>query len=135
VYIIKYTHLFEILNGCNFINYFLIIKMSENSILELCTPPLTLEHEWASGAFGNVYLADTPTCKVSVKCVPQLEGYVNRELTTCKQVAKEKNPNIVKFLGYWIENTNLFLVMEFIPNTLNSILTTDGMRPDLIAAG
>jgi len=96
--------------------------IKENSILELCTP-LTLEHEWASGAFGNVYLADTPTCKVAVKCVPQMEGYINRELDTCKQLAKENNPNIVKFIGYWIENTNLFLVMEFIPNTLNTILT------------
>jgi serine/threonine protein kinase len=98
--------------------------IKENNTLEMCTP-LTLgkEHEWASGTFGTVYVVDTSTCKVAIKHVNQLKGYMNRELKTCKQLAKKNNSNIVKFLGYWIENTNLFLVMEFIPNNLNNILT------------
>ena len=60
--------------------------------------------------------------KVAVKSVTQLEGYKNREFDTCKRLAQENHPNIVKFIGYWTENTTLCLVMEFIPNTLNNVL-------------
>jgi glycogen synthase kinase 3 beta len=78
--------------------------------------------EWASGSFGKVHVVDTPTGRIAVKSVPDLEGYVNRELETCKVLASENHPNIVQLLGYWIENKTLFLVMKFMPETLNSLL-------------
>ena len=82
----------------------------------------SVDKEWASGAFGKVHFVDTPTGRIAVKSVPELEGYVNRELETCKVLASENHANIVQLLGYWIENTTLFLVMEFMPETLNSLL-------------
>lgn len=88
----------------------------------LYTPVVLSDDEWASGAFGKVYVVDTPTGKIAVKSVPELKDHVNRELETCKQLASENHPNIVQLLGCWIENTTLFLVMEFIPETLNSLL-------------
>ena len=90
--------------------------------LELYTPVMLSEEEWASGAFGKVHVVDTPTGRIAVKSVPELEGHVNRELETCKRLASENHPNIVQLLGYWIENPTLFLVMEFMPETLNSLL-------------
>ena len=89
---------------------------------ELYTPVILGDKEWASGAFGKVHVVDTPTGRIAVKSVPELEGYVNRELETCKVLASENHANIVQLLGYWIENTTLFLVMEFMPETLNSLL-------------
>ena len=94
--------------------------MSNN--FTLYTPVVLSDDEWASGAFGKVYVVDTPTGKIAVKSVPELKGHVNRELETCKQLASENHPNIMQLLGYWIENTTLFLVMEFMPETLNSLL-------------
>lgn len=84
--------------------------------------PLVLGEEWASGAFGSVHMVDTPTGRVAVKCVQQLEGHVNRELDTCIQLASKNHPNIVKLFSYWISNSFLYLVMEFIPQTLGSVL-------------
>ena len=93
--------------------------MSNN--FTLYTPVVLSDDEWASGAFGKVYVVDTPSGKIAVKSVPELKGHVNRELETCKQLASENHPNIMQLLGYWIENTTLFLVMEFMPETLNSL--------------
>jgi glycogen synthase kinase 3 beta len=84
--------------------------------------PVTLGEEFGSGAFGKVYVVDTPTGRIAVKRVPELADHVNRELETCTLLAEENHPNIVKFLGYWIENKILFLVMEFMPETLNRLL-------------
>ena len=56
--------------------------------------PLVLGEEWASGSFGSVHVVDTPTGRVAVKCVPELEGHVNRELDTCIQLARKNHPNI-----------------------------------------
>lgn len=84
--------------------------------------PLILEDELARGAFGTVHVVNSENGKVAVKSVTQLERYKNREFDTCKRLAQENNPNIVKFLGYWFEKTILYLVMEFIPNTLNNVL-------------
>ena len=84
--------------------------------------PLVLGEEWASGSFGSVHVVDTPTGRVAVKCVPELEGHVNRELDTCIQLARKNHPNIVKLFGYWISNRVLYLVMEFMPQTLGSVL-------------
>ena len=84
--------------------------------------PITLGDEFAAGSFGTVHVVYTQTSIIAVKRVIQLNGYVNRELKTCKLLSEENNPNIVKFLGYWIENTTLYLAMEFIPDTLNSLL-------------
>ena len=81
-----------------------------------------LGDEFASGSFGKVYVVDTPTGRIAVKSVPELEGHMNREFETCKVLASENHPNIVQLLGYWIENTTLFLVMEFMPETLNNLL-------------
>ena len=92
-----------------------------STTFDLCTP-MTLGQEWASGAFGTVHVVDTQTGKLAVKRVTELEGHMNRELETCKVLASENHPNIVQFLGYWIENTTLYLVMEFIPDTLNNLL-------------
>lgn len=89
---------------------------------ELYTPVMLGNDEWASGSFGKVHVVDTPTGRIAVKSVPDLEGYVNRELETCKVLASENHPNIVQLLGYWIENKTLFLVMKFMPETLNSLL-------------
>jgi glycogen synthase kinase 3 beta len=89
---------------------------------ELYTPVILGDKEWASGSFGKVHVVDTPTGRIAVKSVPDLEGYVNRELETCNVLASENHPNIVQLLGYWIENKTLFLVMEFMPETLNSLL-------------
>ena len=87
----------------------------------LYTPVILSDDEWASGSFGKVHVVDTPTGRIAVKSVPKLESHVNRELETCKVLASENHPNIVQLLGYWIENTTLFLVMEFMPETLNSL--------------
>jgi len=91
------------------------------STFEMYTP-LTLEDELARGAFGKVYVVNTEKGKVAVKSVTQLERYTNREFDTCKRLAQENNPNIVKFLGYWFKKATFYLVMEFIPNTLNNVL-------------
>lgn len=89
--------------------------------------PFQLGDEWANGSFGQIYLVDTPTGQICVKRVPELLEHVNRELEICMILAPENHPNIVKFLGYWIENTTpsiLYLVMEFVPETLRSVLSS-----------
>ena len=93
----------------------------KNHSFEKCEP-LVLGEEWASGAFGSVHVVDTPKGRVAVKCVPELEGHVNRELNTCIQLASKNHPNIVKLFGYWISNSVLYLIMEFMPQTLCSVL-------------
>ena len=65
----------------------------ETSTFEMCVP-MTLGGEWGSGAFGKVHVVDTPTGRIAVKCVPELEDHVNRELETCKRLAQENHPNI-----------------------------------------
>jgi serine/threonine protein kinase len=97
--------------------------MSTNR-LELCAP-IVLGEEWSRGTFGSVYVVDTPTGRIAVKRVPDTIGHTNRELETCVKLASENHPNIVKLLGYWTENTSpatLYLVMEFLPETLGSVL-------------
>ena len=84
--------------------------------------PVVLGEEFASGAFGSVHMVDTPTGRIAVKRVPELEGHINRELETCKILALENHSNIVQLLGYWTEKTTLYLVMEFIPETLGNLL-------------
>lgn len=102
-----------------------ILDKEEKSvgILEQCAP-IALGDEYAHGSFGSVHIVDTPTGQVAVKRVPQLVDHVNRELDICKQLASNPHPSIVKLLGYWIESTpsTLYLVMEFMPETLGSIL-------------
>ena len=84
--------------------------------------PVVLGEEFASGAFGSVHMVDTPTGRIAVKRVSELEGHINRELETCKILALENHPNIVQLLGYWTEKTTLYLVMEFMPETLGNLL-------------
>jgi serine/threonine protein kinase len=84
--------------------------------------PVVLGEEFASGAFGSVHMVDTPTGQIAVKRVPELEGHVNRELETCKILALENHPNIVQLLGYWTDKNTLYLVMEFMPETLGNLL-------------
>ena len=87
--------------------------------------PFELGDEWARGSFGQIYVVDTPTGQICVKRVPEMIDHVNRELEICMILAPENHPNIVQFLGYWIENTIpsiLYLVMEFVPETLRSVL-------------
>jgi serine/threonine protein kinase len=84
--------------------------------------PLVLGEVWASGAFGSVHVVDTPTGRIAVKSVPELEGHMNRELDTCIQLASKNHPNIVKLFGYWIDKSVLYLIMEFMPQTLCSVL-------------
>ena len=84
--------------------------------------PVVLGEEFASGAFGSVHMVDTPTGRIAVKRVPELEGHINRELETCKILAVENHPNIVQLLGYWTDKTTLYLVMEFMPETLGNLL-------------
>lgn len=84
--------------------------------------PVVLGEEFASGAFGSVHMVDTPTGLIAVKRVTELEGHINRELETCKILALENHSNIVQLLGYWTEKTTLYLVMEFIPETLGNLL-------------
>lgn len=94
--------------------------------LKQCAP-FELGDEWSSGAFGSVHVVDTPTGRIAVKRVPELSGHINRELDTCMHLASENHPNIVQLLGYWTENINstircLYLVMEFMPETLGDIM-------------
>ena len=84
--------------------------------------PLALGHEWARGAFGSVHVVETPAGRVAVKSVPDPVGHANRELETCMRLASDEHAGIVRFLGYWTEGAVLFLVMEFIPETLGSVL-------------
>lgn len=92
---------------------------------EQCAP-IVLGEEWSCGAFGSVHVVDTPTGKIAVKRVPELLGHINRELDTCTRLASDNHPNIVKLLGFWTENTMytrcLYLVMEFMPETLAGVL-------------
>ena len=92
---------------------------------EQCVP-IVLGEEWSCGAFGSVHVVDTPTGKIAVKRVPELLGHINRELDTCTRLASDNHPNIVKLLGFWTENTMstrcLYLVMEFMPETLAGVL-------------
>jgi serine/threonine protein kinase len=91
-------------------------------MLEPCAP-LALGAEYSRGAFGSVHAVDTPGGVVAVKRVPEVPGHVNRELETCVRLASEPHPNIVRMLGYWLEGTKtLFLVMEFVPETLGAVL-------------
>jgi serine/threonine protein kinase len=90
--------------------------------LEPCTP-VVLRDEWARGAFGRVYVVDTPAGRIAVKSVPETEGHVNRELQTCIRLASDPHPNVVGLLGYWTEGATLHLVMEFFPETIGGVLT------------
>ena len=99
-----------------------LLLSNKEKKFELYTPVILGDEEWASGSFGKVHVVDTPTGRIAVKSVPELEDNVNRELETCKVLASENHANIVQLIGYWIENKTLFLVMEFMPETLNSIL-------------
>jgi serine/threonine protein kinase len=94
--------------------------------LEQCEP-IELGDEWSHGAFGSVHVVDTPTGRIAVKRVPELSDHINRELDTCMRLASDNHPNIVQLLGYWTENINpttrcLYLVMEFMPETLGCVL-------------
>lgn len=84
--------------------------------------PLLLGEVWASGAFGSVHVVETPSGRIAVKSVPEMEGHVNRELDTCIQLASKNHPNIVKLFGYWIDKTVLYIIMDFMPQTLSSVL-------------
>jgi serine/threonine protein kinase len=93
---------------------------------EQCAP-IALGEEWSCGAFGSVHVVDTPTGKIAVKRVPELLGHINRELDTCTRLASDNHPNIVQLLGFWTENMTpdkrcLYLVMEFMPETLGNVL-------------
>jgi serine/threonine protein kinase len=112
--------------------------------LERCAP-LALGAEWARGAFGSVHVVDTPAGRVAVKRVAETPGHVNRELETCIGLASDPHAGIVCVLGYWTEQTEdtekppvvdgsetlgtlivnlqtLYLVMEFLPETLRGVL-------------
>ena len=94
-------------NNClnNFIN-----NVTDNKELKQYSP-VVLGEEVASGSFGSVHMVDTPTGKIAVKRVQELEGHINRELETCKILALENHPNIVQLLGYWTDKNTLYLVM------------------------
>ena len=99
---------------------------SQGVQLEQCEP-IELGDEWSHGAFGSVHVVDTPTGRIAVKRVPELPDHINRELDTCMRLASDNHPNIVQLLGYWTENINLttrclYLVMEFMPETLGCVL-------------
>ncbi|MEI6136422.1 MAG: protein kinase [Chloroflexota bacterium] len=103
-------------------------------MLEPCAP-VALGAEWSRGAFGSVHVVDTVGGRIAVKRVPDVPGHVNRELETCVRLASEPHPSIVRMLGYWHEgtgvHTTLFLVMEFVPETLCAVLArleASGMR-------
>jgi serine/threonine protein kinase len=87
---------------------------------------VALGAEWSRGAFGSVHVVDTPTGRVAVKRVPELAGHANRELETCARLASDPHPNVVQLLGYWTGHdgptTTLYLVMEFVPETLCGVL-------------
>ena len=84
--------------------------------------PLVLGNEYARGAFGSVHVVETPDGRVAVKSVPDPVGHANRELETCMRLASDERAGIVRFLGYWTEGAVLFLVMQFIPETLGTVL-------------
>jgi serine/threonine protein kinase len=89
--------------------------------------PITIGDEWSRGAFGSIHVVDTPTGRIAVKRVPEIIGHINRELDTCTRLASDNHPNIVRLLGYWTENMTsttrcLYLLMEFMPETLGSVL-------------
>ena len=93
-----------------------------------CAPVvLGADSEWSRGAFGSVHVVDAPAGRVAVKRVPELAGHVNRELETCMRLASDPHPNVVQLLGYWTEDDDeerkrtLYLVMEFVPETLRSV--------------
>lgn len=89
--------------------------------LEQCDP-FILGDVWASGTFGKVHIVDTPTGRIAIKSVTQLVGHANRELDICIRVSSDNHPNIVKLLKYWTEKNIIYLVMEFMPETLRSLL-------------
>ena len=115
--------------------------------LERCAP-VALGFLWARGAFGSVHVVDTPsapTGRVAVKRVAETPGHENRELETCIRLALDPHAGIVRVLGYWTETEGteklpvvdgtapepgplhktpqtLYLVMEFLPETLRGVL-------------
>ena len=89
--------------------------------------PITLGDEWSRGAFGTIHVVDTPTNRIVVKRVPEIQGHINRELDICIRIASDNHPNIVRLLGYWTESMTpttrcLYLLMEFMPETLGNVL-------------
>jgi serine/threonine protein kinase len=89
--------------------------------------PIALGDEWYRGSFGSVHIVDTPNGRIAIKRVPEILGHINRELDTCMRLAADNHPNIVRLLAYWTENMTpttrcLYLLMEFMPETLGSVL-------------
>ena len=94
----------------------------------LCAPIPLGDDEYARGAFGTVHVVDTPTGRVAIKRVSESVEHTNRELDTCVRLASDHHPHIVSLLGYWTEHPSdstrcIYLVMEFLPDTLGEILT------------
>ena len=92
-----------------------------------CAPIALGDDEWSRGAFGSVFVVDTPSGKIAVKRVSESVEFANRELETCKRLASDDHPHIVELIGYWTEcaspNTRvLYLVMGFMPDTLGGVL-------------
>ena len=84
--------------------------------------PVVFGAEWSRGAFGSVHVVETPAGRVAVKRVPDPVGHVNRELDTCVRLASDPHPNVVQLLGYWTDHDTLYLMMEFVPETLRGVL-------------
>lgn len=101
----------------------------DSELRDLYVPcaPIPLGDEYSRGAFGTVHVVETPTGRVAIKRVLESVEYTNRELDTYVRVASAHHPHIVPLLGYWTEHPSestrhLYLVMEFMPDTLGGIL-------------
>ena len=103
-----------------------------NPFIKECSQ-IQLGDTWKQGAFGTVHVIETSSGRFAVKRVFETRDFVNRELDVCCKLAFDDHPNIVKIFGNWCDSVTLEmrqfnLVMEFMPDTLNSVLTNLALR-------
>ena len=98
-------------------------------IFDMPRRPFVLERKIGQGTFGTVFRSRMLCgCLVATKQVVQDECDVNREVEICKRMAAANQPNIVEVVGVYFtahkhHQHTLNLVMEYVPQTMRSVLS------------
>ena len=74
-------------------------------------------------------------CNVSSQAPSDREGVLRRFEAECQLLERLRHPNVVQFLGVYVDRTLPVLVMEFMHRTLSDCIQCHGRLPDELSYG